>query len=273
MKDEIKKQQKINIKKKISEIFKTLIFVFISIFIIFYFICLDKTSNLKGPQIVIQHSECYKVIKKINNAITFNFFNDNDNDNCKKHVIGKPAIYIYPEKIQKTSVKLKIKGELTKDIPKYNDGWNVIVKPNGQMKVIGGNSQITYDYLFYENTVTKIITNDEAWLVEKDKLKEWFNIYLYKFGLNKFEADEFIDYWIPKLNSNYPNKKYVSIKLLDKKYLDEYMNLNITPKPDKTLRLEFVFRGFNTKFKTKEPIITPFLRNGYYAVEWGGNIE
>ena len=156
---------------------------------------------------------------------------------------AKPAIYIYPTETIEASVNLKIKGQLTKVIPEYNNGWNVKVKPNGQMKVIGGNSQITYDYLFYENTVDKVIEPKEGWMVDKKDLKKWFNKNLYKLGLNKNEADEFIDYWIPKLNKGI-DKKYISIKLLSEEYLSEYMNLKIAPKPDKLLRLEFLL-GYN----------------------------
>ena len=184
---------------------------------------------------------------------------------------GKPAIYIYPKKEKEVSVKLNINGDLTKVIPKYNNGWKVKVKPNGQMKVIGGNSQITYDYLFYEATLNKIVEPKEGWIVEnkEEVLLKWFNKYLYKMGLNKIEAEELIDYWVPRLKTKIPSK-FIIIKLFSAKYLDENMNLKIEPKPEKVLRIEFLFLKTNKNDKIIEPKIKKFDRSGYYAVEWGG---
>ena len=185
--------------------------------------------------------------------------------------VGKPAIYIYPKETTNISVKLKIKGKLKKVIPEYNNGWNVRVKPNGQMKVIGGNSQITYDYLFYENTVDRVIQPEEGWVVAKSDLEKWFNIYLYKMGLNKNESDEFIDYWVPRLN-NEVKEDFIIIKLFSDDFLKEYMELTIKPTPEKILRTEFIFKGIDKNINIKEPKIKEFKREGYFVVEWGGAI-
>ena len=187
---------------------------------------------------------------------------------------AKPAIYLYPTKTTDISVKLNIKGIVLKVIPEYNDGWKVRVKPNGQMKVIGGNSQITYDYLFYENTVTEVIVPKEGWVVinNKEEITKFYNNILYKIGFNENEANEFIDYWVPRLTNNI-DTKFILVKQFSREYLDYEMEIIIEPKPDSMLRVEFLYKGIDNKIEIEEPKIEEFKREGYFSVEWGGIIK
>ena len=182
---------------------------------------------------------------------------------------SKPAIYIYPKKEINVEVKLKIKGQLMTVIPDYNDGWRMHVKPNGQMKVIGGNTQISYDYIYYDNTVDKIIKPKEGWNIHKKDLLKWHKKFLTDIGLNESEKKEYLEYWIPRLE-NEIDGDYILINNLSKDYIDEYMELNITPKPEHIYRLLVLYRNGFKNMEIKNPEVETFERKGYYVVEWGG---
>jgi len=185
--------------------------------------------------------------------------------------MAKPAIYIYPIKDMNMEVSLDINGKITKTIPNYNNGWKVFVNKEGYIKDINGNSQISYDYLFYENTLNKIEQINEAWFVKKEDLNKWFNKNLLKMGLNENEKKEFLSYWIPKLGKI--KNKYIRIQLFSEDFLTKNMKLIIRPKPDNLLRLEFLFKGVDSIDKYMNiPKIKRFERTGYYVVEWGGGI-
>ena len=106
--------------------------------------------------------------------------------------VRKPAIYLYPVKDSFVNVSLKIDGKIIKDIPKYNNGWNVFVTKNG---IINGK----YDYLFYEAKLEKLQLPKEGWVVSYSNLENWFDTYLIKLGLNNKEARQFKEYWLNKL--------------------------------------------------------------------------
>jgi len=66
------------------------------------------------------------------------------------------------------------------------------------------------------------------------------------------------------------NLKSIEIKLLDKEFLKENMNLLITPTPDTIIRLEFYFKPISKKISINEPIVITPKRTGFTVVEWGG---
>lgn len=173
--------------------------------------------------------------------------------------VKKPAVYLYPKEQMDISVKVKVNGVLTLTEPEYNTGWNVNVKPDG---IIDNK----YDYLFYEADLNKITLPEEGWIVKYENLKEWFEEYLPKLGLNEKEKEQFEEYWLGKLRK----ANYYDIRIFDNKFLSENMELIINPKPETILRLNFYFKPLNFETELKEPEIKWFIRKGFTVVEWGG---
>jgi hypothetical protein len=197
---------------------------------------------------------------------------------------GKPAIYLYPQTDTSVSVKLDIDGEITKTIPPYNNGWHVLAKADGTITDESqGEQGKHYDYLFWEAKPKKLELPDKGWIVARKDLEEWFNEYLPKLGLNKKEKEQFMEYWLERLQG----KNYYELKLLDRAFLEEHAKLTITPSPDTLIRVIFCFTpldeykpdeykpdGHKTDadgYKALEPplIETP-ERKGFVSLEWGG---
>ncbi|MCD4704933.1 hypothetical protein K8R66_02550 [bacterium] len=88
-------------------------------------------------------------------------------------------------------------------------------------------------------------------------------------GLNQKESIQFKKYWLKELEE----ANYYEIKILEKLFLDENMNLIITPKPDTLIRLNFYFKPHSEKIELNEPTIETPKRNGFTVVEWGGLLD
>lgn len=176
--------------------------------------------------------------------------------------VKKPAIYLYPTQKSSITVSLRVNGTITKTIPPYNDGWNIVANPDG--KLAGD-----YDYLFYEADLKTVSLPNEGWIVAYGELNRWFDLHLVQLGLNTKEKQQFIEYWMNEL----PSAPYYKIQLLDEPFLSNNMALAITPKPDALLRLNFYFTPLQQAASIKEPRIKPFIRKGFTAVEWGGIVD
>ena len=177
----------------------------------------------------------------------------------------KPILYLYPEEEMDISVKVKKPELLKTTYPKYNDGWNVTVKPNGDM--VDEDGKYYYALYWDEDNNTKEEFK-EGFYVTKDNALEFLEEKLDKIGLNEKEKNEFIMYWLPVLEKNGKNIVRFS-------FTEELQNKNeiiIEPKPDSLLRVHINIKKVNKKVSIKEQEIKPFNREGYSAVEWGGRI-
>ena len=59
--------------------------------------------------------------------------NINKRANNINEMVKKPIIYIYPTEKIKVNIKVGKPENLTHTYPKYEDGWKVIAKPNGDL--------------------------------------------------------------------------------------------------------------------------------------------
>ncbi len=61
---------------------------------------------------------------------------------------AKPVIYLYPTEPTKVEVQLQYQGRLTATYPAYEDGWQVLVEPDGTLWNLQDGQP--YSYLFWE---------------------------------------------------------------------------------------------------------------------------
>lgn len=175
----------------------------------------------------------------------------------------KPIIYLYPEKEEKVKVKLSKKECITHSYPKYKDEWNVTAKPDGTLVDEDLNE---YYALYYESKYNCTLDKKIGFCVKGEDTIRFLEEKLEKLGLNSREKEEFIIYWLPKMENNPYN--YIYFKTEHE--VDEIMGLDITPKPDTIVRVLMCFKPLNKKVDVKEQeIITP-VRKGFTVVEWGG---
>ena len=173
---------------------------------------------------------------------------------------AKPVIYLYPEEETNVRVELDFNGQLTSTYPAYNSGWNVTAKPDGTLL---GEDGREYYCLFWEGESYVNYNIDKGFVVPGNETEKFLEESLRKLGLTDKEANEFIIYWLPRLENN----PYNLISFLGDQYTDN-AELIISPAPDSVLRVFMVYEAL------EEPIDIPGQelefteRTGFTLVEW-----
>ena len=107
---------------------------------------------------------------------------------------------------------------------------------------------------------------EKGFCVKREDTVKFLEEKLKILGLTDREADEFIIYWLPKLEKN----KYNLIKFESMEEINENMPLEISPKPDTVIRVLMVYKPINKYVDIKEQTLNTPERKGFTVVEWGG---
>lgn len=183
------------------------------------------------------------------------------------YCIGKPVIYLYPEK--STYVDVTVSGNIVESIPEYNNGWfGVLAMPGGILYYKNN----YYRELYYESSQQELKAPDSGIFIESKNLVEQLRTQTTRLGLDLMESNEFIEYWTPRLLAL--NKRYIFFSILDKEEKERTDHVEIVPTPNVFIQFIAYFKGVDEKFETKlfNPS-TPPKRAGFTAVEWGGVID
>ena len=142
---------------------------------------------------------------------------------------AKPVIYLYPEQKTTVSVSLDYAGTLTATYPAYEDGWCVTAEPDGTLHDENGNE---YSYLFWEGENKTDYDFSTGFCVAGADTADFLREKLAEIGLTPREYNEFIVYWLPKMQDN----PYNLISFQSEAYTDA-AKLDIDPTPDSVLRV------------------------------------
>jgi len=179
-------------------------------------------------------------------------------------IAAKPIIYIYPEKEMELTIKLGMKDNITCSYPKYQDGWNVIAYPDGTL-IDKENNKKLYA-LYWEGRRKKEIPMNDGFVVKGEDSAKFLEEKLAILGLNEKESEEFIIYWLPKLESN----KYNLIRFETMNEIEQNMPIEIYQEPDTLIRVWMQFKGLETSIEIPEQYLETNGRVGFTLVEWGG---
>lgn len=174
----------------------------------------------------------------------------------------KPVIYLYPEQETEVSVKLDLDGLLTCTYPAYDEGWQVVAKPDGTLQDINGQ---TYNYLYWEGETNAHWDMTQGFCVKGEDTAQFLETALEKLGLNRREANEFIVYWLPLMEKN----PYNIIAFQTDAYTDA-AKLEVTPVPDTLIRVFMTWQPSQIPVDIPAQELTAPDRKGFTAVEWGG---
>lgn len=188
----------------------------------------------------------------------------------KKHIgnpilnlfgVYKPNIYIYSDTNMEVNVKIIQHHYITESIPRYDAerGWDA--------KIVDGSINGCNDYLFYEAEVPDPCwQKNEAFFIRGKFLKSDLAEMLERYQFNQKESDDFLEYWLEKLEENndylfYPQYNDV---------LDKIMKLEITPEPENLFRVWFLIEPYTGQGASEIKENLRILRTEYTIVEWGG---
>ena len=176
---------------------------------------------------------------------------------------AKPVIYLYPEEKTEVSVKLDFDGELTCTYPAYDNGWTVTAGPDGILT--GANGQI-YNYLYWEGISDTGYDFSQGFCIPGGETAAFLEDALARLGLNRREANEFIVYWLPRMEQN----PYNLIAFQSDTYTD-HARLTVTPEPNSVLRVFMAWKPLESPAEIPAQDLPAFQRSGFTVVEWGGS--
>ncbi len=187
-------------------------------------------------------------------------------ETCSETCDDKPMIYIYPTKDVDLKIKFVNDDKLLHTYPKYDNEWTVHVTKDGN--IYDYKTKRNYYALYWEGIDNSVIDMSEGFVVKGNETTSFLEEKLSYLGLNDREINEFIVYWLNKMENN--NYNYIRFRTLEE--INEYMPLEISEKPDTLIRVIMDFKPLTKKVSVKEQKLEKVERSGFTIVEWGGRM-
>ncbi len=186
------------------------------------------------------------------------------------YCVAKPVIYLYPVKDTLVDVNVTVPGKIVVSDPFYGNGWfGVLAHPNGSLEY----RSKAYKELYYESGVDTVRKPTSGIILETKQLKPMLTLITSQLGLMPSEQQEFLDYWVPKLEA--VNSPYILFSIIDPIEKDRIDHVSISPKPDTWIEFLAYFKPLAAPTQIT-PLSLPSsipTRSGFTAVEWGGTID
>ena len=175
----------------------------------------------------------------------------------------KPVIYLYPEAETEVTVSLDYDGELTCVYPAMEDGvWTVTAAPDGTLTDAAGQ---TYSYLYWEGVSDAEYDFSQGFCVPGGDTAAFLEDALADLGLTRREANEFIVYWLPRMEANPYN--LIAFQTTAYTY---HARLTVDPAPDTVLRVFMAWKPLERSVQLPSQTLDGPERAGFTLVEWGG---
>ena len=176
----------------------------------------------------------------------------------------KPVIYLYPETETDVCVRLTLDGALTCTYPAYPaEGWRVRAQPDGTLTDAAGQ---TYRYLYWEGISRAEFDLSSGFCVRGEDTAAFLEDALARLGLTRAEANEFIIYWLPRMEGS----AYNLLSFQQEAYTDSAV-LTVEPAPDTVLRVFLAWKPLEEPVELPAQQLTAPERRGFTLVEWGGS--
>jgi len=225
-----------------------------------------KNQVIKAKRIRILLILCIIVMLCMIGVRTYKFMENKKEQEYYDNLTSmkKPIIYIYPQEETEVSVKVGYPENLTCTYPKYENGWDVIASPDGNLKDVKTGRNLYA--LYWEGLRNKEVKIEDGFVVKGENVASFLEEKLEILGLDEREAEEFIVYWLPILEKN----EYSFIRFYEKEEIDEMMPLEINPEPETLIRVLMGWKKLDKNIDIKEQKLEKVQRTGYTVVEWGG---
>ena len=106
----------------------------------------------------------------------------------------------------------------------------------------------------------------EGFCIKGEDSAKFLEEKLASLGLTEREAEEFIVYWLPKLEAN--NYNYIRFASMEE--INRNMPLEFSVEPDTLIRVMMEFKGLDEPISVTEQQLETPVRTGFVIVEWGG---
>ena len=176
----------------------------------------------------------------------------------------KPIMYIYPKEEMNLNIEFPESEKLMHTYPKYKDSWSIHVDKNGNIYDYDTNRN--YYALYWDEKDYAKENFDEGFVVKGEDISKFLEEKLAILGFNDREINEFIIYWMPKMEDN----KYNLIRFRTTYEVNESMPIEFSKEPDTLIRVIMDYKKLDKKIEIKEQQLVKQERVGFTIVEWGG---
>ena len=190
---------------------------------------------------------------------------DEPNIKFADFAFDKPVIYLYPQQETDVHVELELTtSELATTYPKYHNGWDVTASPDGTLTNKADGTH--HRYLFWDSVHgSNAFDLSQGFCVAGSDTEQFLKGALTEMGLTESERNEFIVYWLPRMEHN----PYNLITFQGAAYTDT-AKLHITPEPDSICRVFMAYLPLEHAVEIAPQQLSSFERTGFAVVEWGG---
>lgn len=183
-------------------------------------------------------------------------------------MLEKPVIYLYSEKEEPFTLKIKTDGELQFTYPVYENEWKGTTSADGTIQI----NSSAYPYLFWDAQlpIDRLNLNwQNSDQIPGEQTMQYLSACLDNLGFTPKEKADFITYWGPRMKQ----MNYLQILWIQNESVNEIASLEISPKFTQN-RIYIVFREIGNLIDETLPLklntLTPINRSKNYLVEWGG---
>lgn len=222
----------------------------------------DNAINIKDTVNILKYVQGKEYSPGIGERIPLDDLIIVEDDPRTGMTLYKPVIYLYPIKKTNVFVNLNFDGTFTCTYPKINDGWKVVAEPDGTLTDKTGR---TYGYLFWEGDTKVPMEFNEGFCVAGKDTEAFLLDKLAYLGLNDKEINDFMVFWLPRMQDN----PYNVISFQTDNYL-KAAQLKVSPQPDTMIRVFMAWKKADNFVHLKEQKLAKIQRKGFALVEWGG---
>ena len=174
---------------------------------------------------------------------------------------AKPVIYLYQSRKQWFPYRWT-RGYAHRDLSGVRERLACHRRAGRHAARRNGNE---YSYLFWEGENKTDYDFSTGFCVAGADTADFLREKLAEIGLTPREYNEFIVYWLPKMQDN----PYNLISFQSEAYTDA-AKLDIDPTPDSVLRVFMAWKPLGRPQTIEPQTFASFERNGFTVVEWGG---
>ena len=224
-----------------------------------------------GPCAVMGALLLIEVPKSVSDSSQVSYDVTSKHSDCDPDIVYKPIIYLYPETEMELEVRLGSPERVTVSYPSYDSGWKVMARPDGTLTDLASGREL---YALYWEGLRSFETDfSSGFVVKGEDSAEFLEEKLALLGLSSREAEEFIVYWLPKLQgSEYNLIRFEDLDVIEKDMPLSFLTDGSVVEPDSLIRVWMSFKPLSTYVEVPEQELVPAAsRRGFTVVEWGGS--
>lgn len=187
-----------------------------------------------------------------------------DYNNPNWSTAWKPIMYIYPEEELDLTITFDKDVNLIHTYPKYENEWNIHVSSNGN--IYDYKTDRNYYALYWDEKDYQEENFKDGFVVKGKDISKFFEEKLEILGFNEREVNEFIIYWMPKMEDN----EYNLIRFRTTEEINKNMPIHFSVEPDTLIRVIMDYKKLDEYIEVEEQQLTKVERKGFTIVEWGG---